>query len=230
MPWRAALRTTVASARALLDGGGGGSGDARFRVFERVVDEVVTASRERTVVIVLDDLQWADPGSLELLRFLARTLHGAPVLVLGTYRHTEAGAGSPLADVLTIWAPAASTSGCRDCRPRTSRCSPPTWAPTPTPRHCTSAPPVTLPGRPTVRLRHGNRRRRAGGTAAGCCSCARRPPPAPTEGPPTGPRGAEAGGRRCADPCSMSPPSPAASSTSVSSPPHSGGTRPPCSR
>jgi tetratricopeptide (TPR) repeat protein len=42
------------------------------------------------VLVVLDDLHWADEPSLRLLRFLARALTARAVLLLGAYRDTEA--------------------------------------------------------------------------------------------------------------------------------------------
>ncbi|HCI82171.1 MAG TPA: hypothetical protein DHW02_21065, partial [Ktedonobacter sp.] len=41
------------------------------------------------VLIVLDDMQWADAGSSELLGYLARHIHGYPIMLLGTYRDNE---------------------------------------------------------------------------------------------------------------------------------------------
>jgi hypothetical protein len=43
------------------------------------------------VVVLLDDLQWADPASLELLAFLATRLVEAPVLVAVALRTLELG-------------------------------------------------------------------------------------------------------------------------------------------
>lgn len=37
-------------------------------------------------LLVLDDVQWADPDSLRTLQFLARNIHKLPVLLVGTYR------------------------------------------------------------------------------------------------------------------------------------------------
>ena len=44
----------------------------------------------RPVLVVLDDLHWADEPSLRLLGFLARALTARAVLLLGAYRDTEA--------------------------------------------------------------------------------------------------------------------------------------------
>ena len=57
-------------------------------------------SREQPVVLVLDDLQWADKGSLLLLRHLATAEHAMRVLILGTYRDGELSPSHPLTDTL----------------------------------------------------------------------------------------------------------------------------------
>ena len=54
--------------------------------FERVRDVLVRATAASPVVVVLDDLHWADPASLRLLRFLTRELDRAPVAFLVTTR------------------------------------------------------------------------------------------------------------------------------------------------
>ena len=47
------------------------------------------SSEERPVVVVLEDLHWADRSSLDLLRYLARSLGDAHVMIVGTYRSDE---------------------------------------------------------------------------------------------------------------------------------------------
>jgi tetratricopeptide (TPR) repeat protein len=60
-----------------------GSQDALFR---QVRDYVVNLSTSRPIVIALDDVHWADPASLDLLRFFARQLAPLPILALVGYR------------------------------------------------------------------------------------------------------------------------------------------------
>src|SRR5262249_5955973 len=57
-------------------------------------------AERRPLVVVLDDLHWADEASLRLLRFLAGALADARLLVLGTYRDVEVRRGHPLGEVL----------------------------------------------------------------------------------------------------------------------------------
>src|SRR5262249_52277431 len=76
------------------------SEEARFRLFDSVTSLLLAAARDRPIVLVLDDLHWADEPSLLLLRFAARELGSSGLLVLGTYRDVELGRHNPLARVL----------------------------------------------------------------------------------------------------------------------------------
>jgi DNA-binding SARP family transcriptional activator len=57
-----------------------------FAVMDAVASALRRTSGQQPVVVLLDDLQWADPASLQLLAFLATHLEDEPVLVLGTVR------------------------------------------------------------------------------------------------------------------------------------------------
>jgi len=61
--------------------------DERRELFEGVV-EVLTAcaSPERPLLLVLEDLHWADASSRDLLRFVVSRLASQPLLVVATYR------------------------------------------------------------------------------------------------------------------------------------------------
>ncbi len=61
----------------------------RYRLFEAVVGLLTELSHSAPVLLVLDDLQWADRPTLLLLRHLARATTPARVLILGVYRATE---------------------------------------------------------------------------------------------------------------------------------------------
>jgi hypothetical protein len=73
------------------------SAHARFQLFETVAGALRKLCVESPLLVVLDDLHWADAASLLLLRFVATELADARLLVLGTYRDVEmrqgAGAG-----------------------------------------------------------------------------------------------------------------------------------------
>jgi DNA-binding winged helix-turn-helix (wHTH) protein/tetratricopeptide (TPR) repeat protein len=72
---------------------------ARFRLFDSVASFMGKASRSRPLVLVLDDLHWADAPTLLLLQFLARELREVRVLLLGAYRDVEVRRHHPLAQV-----------------------------------------------------------------------------------------------------------------------------------
>jgi serine/threonine protein kinase len=65
-----------------------------FGEFERLIGAL---ARERTLVLFLDDVQWADKDSLALLRRTLRQEGGVPVLFLATLRAGVGGAGPDLA-------------------------------------------------------------------------------------------------------------------------------------
>ncbi len=55
-------------------------------LFRQVYDFVQVIAARHPVVLILDDLHWSDPESLDLLRRLARQLHTLPVLIIAAYR------------------------------------------------------------------------------------------------------------------------------------------------
>jgi ATP/maltotriose-dependent transcriptional regulator MalT len=71
-------------------------GEPGVRLFDQVVTSLRDAAERRPLLLVLDDLHWADAASLRLLRFMARELRGSRLLVIGTYREADAA----LADLL----------------------------------------------------------------------------------------------------------------------------------
>ncbi|MGH2982347.1 MAG: protein kinase domain-containing protein [Solirubrobacterales bacterium] len=73
---------------------------ARFRLFDSISGFLGGASGSRPLVIVLDDLHWADEPSLLLLQFLARGLGDGRLLLIGTYRDVELGRHHPLSRML----------------------------------------------------------------------------------------------------------------------------------
>ncbi|MBV9417951.1 MAG: hypothetical protein JO363_23405, partial [Solirubrobacterales bacterium] len=58
----------------------------RYQVFDAVVSLLARGSAEAPLLVVLDDLQWADQPTLLLLRHVLRRAAGARHLVLGTFR------------------------------------------------------------------------------------------------------------------------------------------------
>ena len=80
-----------------------GTGDAplagdpeteRRRLFEAVTRLVSRLAAQRPLLLVVDDMHWADRSSLLLGRHLAREPRLGPVLLLGAFRDTELGPGT----------------------------------------------------------------------------------------------------------------------------------------
>src|SRR5688500_105868 len=69
---------------------------ARFRLFDSITTFLRNAAQARPLLLILDDLQWADEPSLRLLQFLAQEMRDAHLLVVGTYRDVALGRGHPL--------------------------------------------------------------------------------------------------------------------------------------
>ena len=63
---------------------------------QTVAHRLAEAARTRPLVLLLDDLHWADPDTLELLWFVTRDLATAPLVVLAAYRPEDASRGHPL--------------------------------------------------------------------------------------------------------------------------------------
>ena len=73
---------------------------ARFRLFTSITSFLKNAARSQPLMLVLDDLHWADRSSLLLLEFLAREIQSSHLLVLGTYRDVEVSRRHPLSETL----------------------------------------------------------------------------------------------------------------------------------
>jgi DNA-binding CsgD family transcriptional regulator/tetratricopeptide (TPR) repeat protein len=63
---------------------------ARLRLYEAVGTFLAAIAAEQPLLLILDDLQWADPASLDLLSYTARHQTGSRFLILGAYREGEA--------------------------------------------------------------------------------------------------------------------------------------------
>ncbi len=68
----------------------------RRRLFDAVCATLLVLTADRPLILFLDDVQWADPTSFELLNHLCGWVGEAPVLVIGAYRPHEIGARHPL--------------------------------------------------------------------------------------------------------------------------------------
>jgi DNA-binding winged helix-turn-helix (wHTH) protein/tetratricopeptide (TPR) repeat protein len=70
--------------------------DARAELFVQVLESL---QRQPTIVL-LEDLHWADAATLDLVKYLARRIHGTQVLLVLTYRDDELSDQHPLRQVL----------------------------------------------------------------------------------------------------------------------------------
>ena len=73
------------------------AGDSRFAVFDAVTDVVASASQDRPLVLVIEDLHWADEASVRLLEFLGHDRRPRRLAVIGTYRDTDLEPDHPFA-------------------------------------------------------------------------------------------------------------------------------------
>ncbi len=72
----------------------------RYLLLQAITRFLRAAAEHNPVLLVLDDLHWADKPTLLLLTHLHRTLADAPVLIVGTYRDSELSETHPLTNVL----------------------------------------------------------------------------------------------------------------------------------
>jgi DNA-binding CsgD family transcriptional regulator/tetratricopeptide (TPR) repeat protein len=73
---------------------------ARFRLFDSITTFLKNTAQSQGLMLVLDDLHWADKASLFLLQFLARQLVESRLLVVGCYRDVELSRRHPLSETL----------------------------------------------------------------------------------------------------------------------------------
>ncbi len=77
------LRLEGAAAR------GGDPSDLRPRVFDVFAQLLFRLAQKQPILVVLENLQWADPSSLDLFHFIARSLGTHPVMVLASYNDAQ---------------------------------------------------------------------------------------------------------------------------------------------
>jgi DNA-binding CsgD family transcriptional regulator len=68
--------------------------------FREIRNRLISDASDKPIIIVLEDLHWSDQESLDLLRFLSRSIDQASVLLVATYRDDEHLAQGALAQVL----------------------------------------------------------------------------------------------------------------------------------
>jgi class 3 adenylate cyclase len=82
---------------------GGDPAQAKVRLFESVVALLELWARSKTLLLVVDDLHWADGSTRELLEYAARRLASSRVMLLATYRSDELDRTHPLTRLVQTW-------------------------------------------------------------------------------------------------------------------------------
>ncbi len=76
------------------------AGSEQFLLFSRIAGLLAQVASQRTLILVIDDLHWADKSSLLLLQHICGRLSGQSILVIGTYRDMEITRKHPLFEAL----------------------------------------------------------------------------------------------------------------------------------
>ena len=71
-------------------------GSARFRLFDSITTYLKSASTHRPMVLILEDLHWADASSLAPLEHVAGNIATSNLMIVGTYRDIEVSPYHPL--------------------------------------------------------------------------------------------------------------------------------------
>ena len=77
--------------------------EERLRLFDNVARFFSKLAASRGMLFFIDDLHWADQGTLNLLHYLLRHLRNDRVLLLAAYREVELDRSHPLASALVEW-------------------------------------------------------------------------------------------------------------------------------
>ena len=72
----------------------------RYALFAAVTSFLASASSDAPILLVVDDLHWADTATLLLIKHIAVSAEPMRVLIIGTYRHSELSSGHPLTSML----------------------------------------------------------------------------------------------------------------------------------
>ena len=73
---------------------------ARFQLFDSITTFLKTISQSAPLVLVLDNLHWADKPSLLMLEYLAQESSDSHLMVIGTYRDVDLSRQHPLSETL----------------------------------------------------------------------------------------------------------------------------------
>ncbi|MCL4863313.1 MAG: AAA family ATPase, partial [Caldilineaceae bacterium] len=71
-------------------------------LIQRVASQLYRLAAKQPLLLILDDLHWADQDSLDLLEFVTRNLDRTPLLLIGAYRSEELQQRRPLYSYLSV--------------------------------------------------------------------------------------------------------------------------------
>lgn len=77
--------------------------EERLRLFDNLARFFQSLAAPQGMLIFLDDLHWADQGTLALLHYLLRRLRDSRILILAAYREVELDRTHPLSAALVEW-------------------------------------------------------------------------------------------------------------------------------
>jgi len=77
--------------------------EERLRLFDNIARFLQSLAANRGLLLFIDDLHWADRGTLSLLHYVLRHLRNDRALVLSAYRDVELNRSHPLAGILVDW-------------------------------------------------------------------------------------------------------------------------------
>jgi hypothetical protein len=99
--WPDEVRTPRPPA-AVLDRSALAALQGQAALFELVRDWLLDTAAVQPLMLLLEDLHWADQASLEFLRFLARSVPGSRLLLVATWRDDDLTRRHPLFDLLPM--------------------------------------------------------------------------------------------------------------------------------
>jgi len=85
------------------DGWSGDVESRRLHFFTALSQALERICRDQPLVLLLDDLQWADDATLQLLHFLPRQIGATRLLIAGAYRPEDVPADSALSQLIAAW-------------------------------------------------------------------------------------------------------------------------------
>jgi serine/threonine protein kinase/tetratricopeptide (TPR) repeat protein len=77
--------------------------EERLRLFDNIARFLGRLASQAGLILFIDDLHWADQGTLTLLYYLLRNLRSEKMMILAAYREVELDRSHPLANALVEW-------------------------------------------------------------------------------------------------------------------------------